>query len=155
MLLAEVLGGEGLVGEAHVHDRRRMARRAAQVDEPAFGQDVQTLAVDHVLDDVLADLTVLAAGQGPQRREVDLDVEVARVGQDRAVAHDLEVLGPDDVDVAGGGDEDVAPGRRLADGHDQVAVHQRLEGPDLIDLDDATWAPMPRKRDAMPLPHQP
>ena len=46
------------------------------------------------------------------------------------------MLAPEDVDVAGRGDEQLAPGGRLAGGHDLVAVHQRLEGADRVDLDD-------------------
>ena len=42
----------------------------------------------------------------------------------------------EDVEVAGGGDEDLAPLGRVAGGHDLVAVHERLEGADRIDLHD-------------------
>ena len=68
--------------------------------------------------------------------ELQLGVEVAAVGEDRAVAHDPEVLLAEDVEVAGGGDEDLAPARGVGRGHDLVAVHERLDGADGIDLDD-------------------
>ena len=71
-----------------------------------------------------------------QGGQVQLGIEVARVGHDRAVVHDLEVLAPEDVEVAGRGDEQVAPGGGIAVGHDREPVHQRLERADRIDLDD-------------------
>ena len=46
-------------------------------------------------------------------------------------------------------------GRRLAGGHDLVAVHQRLERPNRVHLDDGHVGPMPAIRMAMPRPTQP
>ena len=50
--------------------------------------------------------------------------------------HRLEVLAPEDVEVAGRGHEQLAPAGGVAVAHDREAVHQRLEGADRIDLDD-------------------
>ena len=113
-----------------------MALGRAQVDQPALGDEVEPLPAEVELLDVVAHLADVALGQRAQRREVELGVEVAGVGHDRAVAHRLEVLAPEDVDVAGGGDEQLAPGRRLAGGPDLEAVHQGLEGAHRVDLDD-------------------
>ena len=71
VLAAQPLRGERLVGEAHVHDRGRVALGGAEVDEPALGQDVQPATAEVVLDHVLADLADPAAGQlraGPAGR---------------------------------------------------------------------------------------
>ena len=136
MVARDVLGRQRLVGEAHVHDRGRVALGGAEVDQPPLGDQVEALAAEVELLDVLADLADVALGQRAQRGQVELRVEVAGVGHDRAVAHRLEVLAPEDVDVAGGGDEQLAPGGRLAGGHHRVAVHQRLERADRVDLDD-------------------
>src|SRR5688572_20872651 len=59
-----------------------------------------------------------------ERREVDLDVEVAGVGDDRTALHDAEVPLPDRVYVAGHGDEYVTLARRVDRRHDLVAVHR-------------------------------
>ena len=75
-------------------------------------------------------------GRGAQRVEVDLDVEVPGVGQDRAVLHALEVLAAQDRARAGDGDEDVAARRRLQRGHDLEALHPRLQRAHGIDLAD-------------------
>ena len=113
-----------------------MALGRAEVDQPALGDEVELLAAEVELLDVLADVADVALGQRAQRGEVELGVEMAGVGHDRAVAHRLEVLAPEDVDVAGRGDEQLAPGGRLAGGHHREAVHQRLERADRVDLDD-------------------
>ena len=69
-------------------------------------------------------------------RHVDLDVEVAGVGDDGAVAHHLEVLGAQHVLVAGDGDEDVTAARGIGDGHHAVAVHDGLQRAHRVDLED-------------------
>ena len=79
-----------------------------EVDEPAVGDEVDAIAVrERELLDELARVLVLG-GEVAQRRDLDLDVEVARVAEDRAVLHPLHVLPRDDVLVAGRGAEDVA-----------------------------------------------
>ena len=47
-----------------------------------------------------------------QARDRDLAVEMADVADDGAVLHVAHVVERDDVDIAGGGDEDVADGAR-------------------------------------------
>src|SRR5206468_33315 len=59
--------------------------------------------------------------------EVDLGVEVTRVGEDRAVLHRLEMLAVQHVDVAGDGDENVALARRVVHLQDAKPIHGRLE----------------------------
>ena len=75
-------------------------------------------------------------GEFGQRAHVDLHVEVARVGQDRAVAHDGEVLGIDDVDRAGGGDEDLAERRGLGHRQHAEAAQRRVKRPHRVHLGD-------------------
>ena len=71
-----------------------------------------------------------------QRLEVDLDVEVAAVGQDRAVVHDFHVVAVEDVHVAGRAAEDVADLGRLQHRHDAEAVHDRLQRLERVDFGD-------------------
>ena len=112
-----------------------MALGRRQVDQPAVGQQVDAAAVGHrVLLDELAHGALLD-GELLERRDVDLDVEVAGVGDDGAVLHDLEVLAAQHVDVAGGGDEELGDLGGLGDGHDAEAVHDRLEGAQRVDLE--------------------
>src|SRR5437773_2170787 len=68
--------------------------------------------------------------------DVDLDVEVAAVRDDRAILHGLEVLAPEHRLVARHGHEQVAPRGGFLHGHDLETVHGRLEGPHWIDLRD-------------------
>ena len=81
----------------------------AEVHEPTLGDEVELLAAQVELLDVLAHLADVALGELAQRRKVQLGIEMAGVGHDRAVVHDLEVLAPEDVEVAGRGHEQVAP----------------------------------------------
>ena len=135
-MLHRVLGRERLVREAHVHDDRRMALGGGDVDEPALGEQEDPPAVGELeLLDEVARLARLG-GERAQRRDVDLDVEVARVADDRAVLHHLEVLARDHVLVAGRRAEDVADLRGLAHRHHLEAVHQRLERAHRVDLGD-------------------
>ncbi len=71
-----------------------------------------------------------------QRRDLDLAVEVADVADHGAVFHLAHVLDGDDIDIAGGGDEDVGARRRVFHGRDLVAFHRRLQRADRIDLRD-------------------
>src|SRR5690606_19734289 len=75
-------------------------------------------------------------GRTPGRGRVDLHVEVAGVGEARAVLHDREVLGPDDVPVAGHRDEHVAALGRPAHRLDLVPLEGRLERVHRVDLGD-------------------
>ena len=135
MVLDHELGAERLVGEAHVHDRRRVTLGRRQVDQAAVGEQVDAAAVRHgVLLDELAHRALLDR-ELLERRDVDLDVEVAGVGDDRAVLHDLEVLAAQHVDVAGDGDEEVADLGGLGHRHDAEAVHDGLERAQRVDLD--------------------
>ena len=112
-MLDRVLGRERLVREGHVHDDRRVAFGGRDVDEPAVGEQVDAPAVGE--RELLDELPRLARldGERPQRRDVDLDVEVARVrrGSRRPSSAAMCSRG-DHVLVAGRGAEDVADRRR-------------------------------------------
>ena len=126
-MLDRVLGRECLVRERHVHDDRGMALRGRDVHEPPLGEQEEAASVVHrELLDELARLARLD-GERAKRRDVDLDVEVAGVAEDRAVLHGLHVLAGDHVLVAGRGAEDVADRGGLGHRQHLVAVHQRLE----------------------------
>ena len=79
----QVLRAQRLVGEAHVHDARRVALGGGQVDQPALAEQEQTVrpSAQRELLHELADRAACSFGQLLQRRDVDLDVEVAGVGR--------------------------------------------------------------------------
>jgi hypothetical protein len=79
---------------------------AAQIDQPALGQDDQPLAVGK---DDLVDLRLdLLPGVVAQRVDLDLAVEVADVADNGAILDVPHVDDRDHIDVAGRGDKDVA-----------------------------------------------
>ncbi|HET8968654.1 MAG TPA: adenosylhomocysteinase, partial [Gaiellaceae bacterium] len=89
--------------------------------------------------------------------DLDLDVEVARVAEDRAVLHPLHVLAREDVLVAGRGAEDVADRGRLLHREDLEAVHRGLERRHRVDLghDHVRAEPLGPHRHAAPDPAVP
>src|SRR5205823_3563399 len=107
-----------------------------------------------VLVDVLADVGRDGGRLLLQRRQLQLDVEVAAVADHGPVLHPQEVLAADDAGVAGQGDEDVAHGGRVGDGHHREAVHGRLQGADGVDFgdDNVTAQPSGPQGDALAAP---
>ncbi len=61
---------------------------------------------------------------------------MADVADDGAVLHRPHMLEPDNIDVAGAGDENVGARRRIFHGRDFVAFHRRLKRANRIDLGD-------------------
>ena len=113
-----------------------MALRGSKVDQPPVGDQVDPAAVrERELVDELAQLT--GPGREPaQRRDVDLDVEVARVREHRAVLHTLHVLAGDDRLVACRRHEDVPDLGRARHRQHLEPVHRGLECTERIDLGD-------------------
>ena len=131
-----------------------MALRGAEVHEAPISQHVDATPVRH---QVLARERPNLARRGRlllQRTELELVVEVAGVGEDRAVGHQPEVLAAPDVEVARAADEELADPRRIGRVHDPEAVHGRLEAADRVDLADHDVRPHPvrARRDAPPDP---
>ena len=88
------------------------------------------------LVDLRLDVDLLDAVDLGEAGHVDLVVEVADVADDGLVLHPEHVLRGDDVLVAGRRDEDVALLDDLLERADLVALHQRLQGVDRVDLGD-------------------
>src|SRR5579875_2281759 len=108
---------ERLVGERVRHHEARMPGRVAEVEQPALGEHEDRVAVREApLVDLRLDVDSLDPGGRGQSGHVDLVVEMADVADDRLVLHPRHVLGGDDADVAGGGDEDVRPLDVVLDG---------------------------------------
>src|SRR3954453_22228859 len=127
--------GDRLVRERVGHHERRVAGRVAEVQQAALAEQDDRVAVGEVpLVDLRLD--VLALGDLLQAGDVDLVVEVADVPDDRLVLHPPHLLGGDDVAVARRGDEDVRRGDNVLERLDVVALHERLERADLVDLGD-------------------
>src|SRR5205823_5751704 len=106
------------------------------VNEAALAKQIDTPAI---LEDVLIDefsWTTLLNGQLFEVRDIDLDVEVARVRHDRAVFHLRKILAIKHMHIAGRGNKDITDPCGLDHRHDTEAVHRSLERFDRIDFGD-------------------
>src|SRR5205809_1395069 len=100
-VLGDVFPAQRLVREAHVHHGRGMTFGPGEVDEPALAQEEDAASVGQPVLLYQRPHLPDPGRQLIESLEVDLGVEVTRVGEDRAVLHRLEMLAVQHVDVAG------------------------------------------------------
>src|SRR6266576_4457673 len=104
-----------------------MAFGGGQVDEAAFAQQVDLASVfERVLVDEVA-RGAFRRRHTLERGDIDLDVEVARVRNNRAIFHQGEMFFRQHALVAGDGAEDVAELGGFGHRHDAETVHDGLE----------------------------
>ena len=151
-LLPELELREGLVGEGRRHDEGRVARRAAQVEEAALGEEDDAVPVgEQVAVDLGLDVLALDARERLEAGDVNLVVEVADVADDRVVLHAGHVGDGDDVLVARRRDDNVDLREDRLHADDTEALHARLERADGVDLRDVDDAPGSLHRLSAPL----
>src|SRR5262249_24025117 len=101
---------------------------------PALGQDDDPFAAGP--DDMVnlrLDLLPLQLCQGG---DLDLAIEMADVANDGIVLHMIHMNPRDHIDVAGGGDENIAELAGVIHGDDLKTLHAGLQGTDRVDLGD-------------------
>src|ERR1700728_1647886 len=135
-VLNQVFGGERLVGEAHVHYRSGVAFGGGEVDQSAFAEEVELAAIFHHVFIHEGPHRLFGAGKFFQRGDIDLNVEVAGVRDDRAVFHSFEMIVGENRFVAGDGDENVADFCGFGHGHHAETVHHGFESAHWIDFGD-------------------
>ena len=124
----QLLHAKRLKSERYVHDRSRMALAGGQVDDPPRRQKVQPPAVgQQVALDQRPDVAHAPGGQRAQLVEVDLDVEVSGVGQQRPVLHPFEMLLSQHATRAGDRHEHITTLGGGQSGHHLVARHPGLQ----------------------------
>ncbi len=134
-MLDDELRCQCLVGEGHVHDTRRMPLGRREVDQAAIRQHEHALALQAPLLHELPHRR-RALGDLLQGVQVDLDVEVSGIRDDRPVLHCPHVFEPDDVNVARQRHEQVADARCFGHRDHPVAIHLGLERLQRVDLRD-------------------
>src|ERR1043166_2131510 len=99
-----------------------------QVNETAFAQHVDLTAIAE--SELLHEFASLAPRrcQTAHRLQVDLDVEVPGIAQNRAVLQVLEMITRDYVLVARDGDKNVPDLGRIHHRHDAEAIHHGFDG---------------------------
>src|ERR1700754_1829023 len=113
-----------------------MAFSAGEIDEAAFAEEVDLAAVLQrgLLPGVARG--AFAGRQSLQRRDVDLDVEVARVRNDSAILHQFEVFAAQNALVAGDGAKNIPELGGFFHRHHTIAVHYGFNGLRRIDFGD-------------------
>ncbi len=110
LVFPEIELGEDLVGEGVRHDEARVAGGAAEVHEAAFREHEDRVPVaEGIFVDAGFDVEALDVFALVERIDLNFVVEMADVTNHRLVFHSVHVGKSDDVDVAGGGDVNVAP----------------------------------------------
>ena len=133
----EVNLGDGLVCEGGTHHEARVTGGAAEVQQAAFGEHEDAMAVGENPFVVLRlDFVTLDARNLLEAGHVDFVVEVADVTDDGAVLHLAHLCCADDAGVAGGGHEDVGVANDFVEGLDFVAFHGGLECANRVDFGD-------------------
>merc|ERR1740138_892462 len=133
----EVQLAKNLVGEGARHHEGWVACGAAQVTQATRCKHDDAVAIweDEAVD-LWLDVIDLDACHVFKCIHFDLIVKVTNVAHDGVVLHLLHVLQGDDLEVAGGGNEDVnLTDHTLELGHLE-ALHACLQGADRVDLSD-------------------
>ena len=136
-----------LVREGVAHHETGMSCCTAEIQEPAFSEDDDAVAISELpfcnlgLDVDLRDVVaILESGH------FDLVVKVPDIANDGVVLHAFHVGCGDDIEVAGCGDEDVALSDGLVKSYDFIAFHSGLQGADRIDFGNEHAASLASKR---------
>src|SRR5215471_1544486 len=112
-----------------------MTGGAAEVYQPPFGEKENLVTIgERVLVHLRFDVCFLYAFGCIERIDLNLIVEMPDVRHNRLVFHPLHVFERDDIDVAAGGDVDIAAAERIFDGRHFIAFHGGLQRVDRIDL---------------------
>jgi hypothetical protein len=125
---------KGLVGEGSGHNERWVTSGGAEVDQSPFGEEDDTTASLWKGEAINLGLDVLSLGGLVQSSNLDFVIEVTNVAQDRVVLHLLHVLKGDDVNVSGGGDDDVNVVHDGLRGDNLETLHGSLKSADRIAL---------------------
>ncbi len=156
-VLDDLLGGERLVGEGHVHHERRVPLGGGEVDEPALADQVEPAAVGQ--RELVDELARLARLDGERRAAPAISISTLKWPVLARIAPSFirsMCARRDDVLVARGGAEEVADLGGLAPSaaprsRPSTASSARIGSTSVT----MTCEPMPRARIATPRPLQP
>ena len=145
---------DGLVREACTHHEARVTGSAAEVQQAAFSEDKDAVAVGENPFIVLRlDFVPLDARNLLEAGHVDFVVEVTDVTDDGAVFHLFHLGSANDAGVTGGGHEDVGVANDFVERLDFVAFHGSLECANRVDFGDNHASALTAERLSAALTH--
>ena len=140
-IVSQILGAQGLDGERHIHNLRRMSVPGGKVHKPAFRYDVNLTAIREIIFLNILSRRLLTNSKLLELGDIHLAVEVTGVAADRSVLHRKEMLLRDDIVAARDGDEYVAFRSGLSHTHNLEPIHHGLHRLDRIHLCDNHFRP--------------
>mmetsp|Transcript_24665 Transcript_24665/g.51260 ORF Transcript_24665/g.51260 Transcript_24665/m.51260 type:complete len:423 (+) Transcript_24665:294-1562(+) len=134
-ILEQVKLSQHLVGEGARHDEGGMACGTAQVQEPAGGENDDTVAIwEYEAVNLCLDVLHLDARHSFQLSHLNLVVEVANVADDGIVLHLFHMLQSDDLEVARGRRKNIHLPNYGLQSDNLEALHARLKRADWVNL---------------------
>src|SRR5208282_6248874 len=118
-----------------------MALAGGEVDQAALPEKVRPSPVGEPILFYLGPRGAVADRHSLKVGLRDLDIEVARIGEQTAVLEDPEMLRPDDARVPGDRDDEVGLPSRVQHRHHAEAVQTGLDGAHRVDLGDDHISP--------------
>src|SRR5438270_9524660 len=138
---------QDLIGKRIRHDKARVTCGTAKVYQTTFGQQEDFVPIgESILIHLRLDVGALDAFGRVQRVDLNFVVKMSDVRHDGLVLHPLDMFEPDYIEVAGGGDIDVATTKGLFDGSHLITFHRGLQRIDRIDLGDDDARPLTTER---------
>ena len=114
-----------------------MALGAAEIHEPAFGEQINTAVTGQVIAIYLRfDVHLVDAGRFVEPVHLNFVIEMANVTNNGLVFHLEDVFQRDDFAVAGAGDINIGFAQRVFDGFHFKPFHRSLQGVDGVNLGD-------------------
>src|SRR5215213_271715 len=115
-----------------------MSFGGGEIDQTTLAQhdDPAATRLDLVLLDERTKRHRISRGHLSQRDEIELEIEVSTVTDDRAVFHSREMFTIDHVTIASHSHKDIANLRCFADRHHAESIHHRFDCFDRIDFRD-------------------
>src|SRR6516162_3556361 len=112
-----------------------MAFGAREIHQPSLAEHIDRPPIwQHIRIYMLGDIALYLVSAIVEIGDIDFNIEVASIAENRAVFHQVEVRWPEHRTVAGGADEDIADFCRFEHRHYPKTFHRGFQCPNRIDL---------------------
>ena len=114
-----------------------MSFGCTEVDQATFSDQEDSFSIcQDIFISLMANARILRRRVLLEPSDIDFDIEVTGVSQDRAILHQSKMLSTQYVAISRHGDEDISDLCSLVHRHDAISLHHGIEGLGWIDLSD-------------------